>query len=69
MIGNIALTLYISFVFGFTAFYIFVGHSEWNWTKKIIGMIVATLLYALILPLICGIYMGVKYVKELKDNK
>ena len=69
MIGNIALVLYIAFVAGFTTFYIFVGHCEWHWTQKIIGMIVATLVYALILPLICGMYLGVKYAEELNDNK
>lgn len=69
MIGNIALVLYVAFVVGFTMFYVFVGHSEWHWTKKIINIIVGTLVYAFMLPLICGIYMGIQYGEELKDNK
>lgn len=69
MIGNIALILYISFVVGFATVYIFVGHSEWGWLQKIFSAVIATLVYAFLLPLICGVYMGVKYVEELKDNK
>lgn len=69
MIGNIALVLYISFVVGFATFYIFVGHSEWGWLQKIFSVVIATLVYAIILPIMCGVYMGIQYVKELEDNK
>lgn len=51
------------------AIYIFVGHREWHWSQKVIGMIVATIGYSLILPLMCGIYLGVKYAEESKDGK
>lgn len=66
MIDNIALVLYITFVAVFTTIYIFVGYSEWHWTKKIIGMIGSTLIHALVLPVICGMYIGIQYVKGLK---
>ena len=69
MIGNIALILYISFVLGFTAFYIFVGHSEWGWLQKIFSVVIATLVYAIILPVMCGVYMGTQFVEVLNDNK
>lgn len=69
MIGNIALGLYITFVAVFTAIYIFVGHSEWHWTRKIIGMIVSTLVHTLVLPIICGMYIGILYVEGLRDYK
>ena len=65
MIGNIALVLYISFVVGFSTFYIFVGHSEWGWLQKIFSTVIATLVYAIILPVMCGVYMGAQFVNEL----
>lgn len=68
MIGNIALILYISFVLGFTAFYIFTRYSESHWIAKIITTIVSSLLYAIILPLICGVYMGAQFVNELEKR-
>lgn len=69
MIGNIALTLYISFVLGFTAFYIFARYSEWHWITKIITTIVSSLFYAIILPVICGVYIGIQYVNELEKEE
>lgn len=65
MIGNIALILYISFVLGFTAYYIFVRYSKWHLFTKIFATIVSTLLYAIILPVMCGVYIGTQYVNEL----
>ena len=69
MIGNIALGLYISFVVGFVTFYIFVRYSEWGWLQKIFNAVIATLVYAIFLPVMCGVYMGLKYVKLLELNK
>lgn len=68
MISNIALILYISFVFGFAVYYIFVRYSKWHWFTKIFATIVAALLYAIILPVICGVYIGIQYVNELKKG-
>lgn len=69
MIGNIALILYISFVLGFTAFYIFARYSEWHWITKIFTTIVSALFYAIILPMMCGVYIGMQYVDELEKGK
>lgn len=68
MIVNLGLYVYISFVMGFAVFYIFVGHKKWFWTKKVFGVIVATLIYAFILPAICGMYMGKQFVEELEKE-
>ena len=66
--GNIALILYISFVLGFAVYYIFVRYSEWHWSTKIFATIVAALLYAIILPVMCGVYIGIQYVNELEKG-
>ena len=68
MIGNIALVLYISFVVGFATFYIFVGHSEWGWLQKIFSAVIATFVYAIILPVMCGVYMETQFVNELRKS-
>lgn len=68
MIGIIALMLYSSFVLGFTAYYIFVGYSEWNCIQKIFATVVATLIYAIILPAMCGVCIGIHLVNKLEKE-
>lgn len=68
MIGNIALILYVSFVVGFVSYYIFVGYSDWGWLQKIFFTVIATLMYAIILPAMCGVYMGIQFVDELRKS-
>jgi len=68
MIGSIALILYISFVLGFTVYYIFVRYSEWHWTTKIFITIVSSLFYAIMLPIMCGMLMG-QFVNELEKGE
>ena len=63
----IAIVLYISFVLGFTAYYIFVHKSMWHWSTKVVMTILATLFFAIILPCMCGVYMAIQYIKELEE--
>ena len=67
MIGNIALTLYIMFALSFIAYSIFVRYSKWHWTTKIIMTIMFTPIFAIILPVISGVFMAMQYIKELDE--
>ena len=64
----IAIILYISFVFGFTAYYVFVDKSMWHWSTKVVMTILSTPLFAIILPCMCGVYMAIQYIKELEER-
>lgn len=66
--SGIAIVLYISFVFGFTVYYIFVDKSMWPWSVKVATTILFTPLFAIILPCMCGIYMAIQYIKQLEER-
>lgn len=63
--SGIAIVLYISFVFAFTAYYVFVDKSMWHWMIKIIITIMFTPIFAIILPVTSGAFMAMQYIKEL----
>lgn len=64
----IILTLYLSFVLSFSAYYIFVRYNDWKLTTKLVTTILCVFMFSLTLPIIAGVYLAIEYVKELETK-
>lgn len=61
-------TLYIFFVLSFSAYYIFVRYEDWKLLTKLSMTILCVFMFFLTLPTIAGIFLGDKYIKDLKTK-